>query len=396
VLAEAVPQHLQAKPAQRRRGTGRKGRRRIERHEQAEKAWPTPLQALLVAERCAALSGCDTDFDKILTIAYAGMRWGEAIGLRPEVARGDQLGIEWKLYELNGRFYRGRPKDGSIRSVDLPRFLAGLLATRLAGGIGVCPCRHTEEPWCPGDRYVFLGAEGGHFRRSSYSRRFFRPATDGWYLAAGQREAAPVLVDASVPFPGRSVPPRPAAVPGEPFEVPAGRGIARLASDSKTGRCGCCGRAFRRRLDGSLIAHSGAAGRCEGGGEPPAEDAALATWMPVLPRLTPHGLRHGHQTWMEEAGVSDVLRSERMGQEVPGMRGVYAHVSPAMRAHLKTALQERWEVSLRERAALSPRSIVPALDALLIAGRKPTTKIGSHLAPRIGQRLRGPPPIRSG
>jgi hypothetical protein len=141
---------------------------------------------------------------------------------------------------------------------------------------------------------------------------------------------------------------------------------------------------------------SGAAGRCEGSGEPPAEDSALATWLPVLPRLTPHGLRHGHQTWMEEAGVSDVLRSERMGHEVPGMRGVYAHVSPAMRAHLKTALQEHWEVSLRERAALSPRSIVPALDALLIAGRKPTTKIGSHLAPRIGQRLRGRPPIRSG
>ncbi len=54
LLGEAIPRHLQVNPAQRRRGKGRKGRRRIELHEEAEKAWPTPLQALLVAERCPA------------------------------------------------------------------------------------------------------------------------------------------------------------------------------------------------------------------------------------------------------------------------------------------------------------------------------------------------------
>lgn len=47
------------------------------------------------------------------------------------------------------------------------------------------------------------------------------------------------------------------------------------------------------------------------------------------------------------------------------MRGVYGHVSPAMRAELAAALQERWEAALRERARLSRRSIVPVLDALL-------------------------------
>jgi integrase len=392
ILGDAVPQHLQANPAQRRRGKGRKGRRRIERHEQAEKAWPTPLQALLVAERCAALSGCDTDFIMVLAIAYTGMRWGEAIGLRPECVRADQLGIEWKLYELNGRFYRGRPKDGSIRPIDLPPFLAGLLASHVAAnGASICTCRNTEVPWCTGDRYVFLGAEGGHFRRSTFSRRFFRPAADGWYPAAGHRPAAPVLADVGLPFPGQPVPPWPAAIPDEPFAVPVGKGIIRLASDSVTGRCKLCGRAFRRRADGTLIAHNAASGRCDGSGQPPAEDATLATWLPVLPKLTPHGLRHGHQTWMEEAAISDVLRSERMGHEVPGMRGVYAHVSQAMRTDLKTALQQRWEASLRTRAGYSPRSIVPALDVLLAAQRKPTTKIGSHLAPRIGHSLRGPP-----
>jgi len=34
-----------------------------------------------------------------------------------------QIDIHWKLYELNGRFYRGRPKDGSMRTADIPPFL---------------------------------------------------------------------------------------------------------------------------------------------------------------------------------------------------------------------------------------------------------------------------------
>jgi hypothetical protein len=116
----------------------------------------------------------------------------------------------------------------------------------------------------------------------------------------------------------------------------------------------------------------------------PAEDAALASWLPVLPALTPHGLRHGHQTWMDEAGIPDVLKSERMGHEVPGMRGVYGHVSPSMRAELTAALQERWETALRERARLPQRSIVPVPDTLLAAQPNTTAKIGSRLAPKTG------------
>ncbi len=70
------------------------------------------------------MSGCGTDFVMIVTIAYTGMRWSEAIGLRPAFVQADQLRIEWKLYELRGPFYLGGPKDGSIRPVDLPPFLA--------------------------------------------------------------------------------------------------------------------------------------------------------------------------------------------------------------------------------------------------------------------------------
>jgi hypothetical protein len=82
---------------------------------------------------------------------------------------------------------------------------------------------------------------------------------------------------------------------------------------------------------------------------------------------------------MDEAGVPDTLKSERMGHEITGMRGIYSHVSPAMRADLKAALQERWQDALRERSRISPRSSVRLLDALLAAHQSPNAKIGLHL-----------------
>jgi hypothetical protein len=218
----------------------------------------------------------------------------------------------------------------------------------------------------------------------SSSARFFRPSADGSYPVRGPQTAVPVLVDAASPFPGRPVPPWPPALPGYPFQPPTGRGVIRLVSDARTGRCAMCGRAWPRRLDGTLIAHRARAGRCAGSGELPAPDVALASWLPVLTGLTPHGLRHGHQTWMDEDRIADVLKSERMGHEVPGMRGVYSHVSDAMRAELTAALQERWETSLLDRARLAPRSIVLVLDALLAEQGGSPNKIRSQIAPKIG------------
>jgi hypothetical protein len=310
----------------------------------------------------------------ILTIAYTGMRWSEAIGLGPESVGSDAIQINWKLYELDGRFYKGRPKDGSIRPADLPPFLAQLIAAHLASTPDLgCACRGTEEPWCPGAEYVFLGPGHGHFRRSNYSERFLRPAADAWYPARTGKHrphpAVPVLVKDCETFPGQPVPPWPAAAPGQEFTPPIGRGFPRYVSDQHTGRCSACGRAWPRRLDGKLTSHMDGKVRCSGSGQEPAPDVTLASWLPVLRGLTPHGLRHGHQTWMDEDGIPEVLKTDRMGHEMPGMHGVYGHVSATMRATLKAALQERWESSLRERERFSPHSIVPALNALLAAQR---------------------------
>jgi hypothetical protein len=96
----------------------------------------------------------------------------------------------------------------------------------------------------------------------------------------------------------------------------------------------------------------------------PAE-TPLACWLPIKPGLSPHGLRHSHKTWMAEDGIPEILAEQRLGHEVPGMRGLCAHASDRMRADLKAALQARWEDSLRVRAAIASHSPVPLLDKLL-------------------------------
>lgn len=349
-LSDAVPRYIPSNPAARRKGKGKKGQHRIERIEKAGKVWANPLEALLVAERAAALSGSDTDFAVIMTLAYTGMRWSEVIGLPPECVHNDVIDVHWKLYELNGRFYRGRPKDGSMRTLAVPPFLRDLLAKHFqsdAPSRCTCTGRSTDDgsiPWCTGGRYLFLGPQGGHFRRSNYSERVFRPAADGWHperKGKAGRARMPVLVDFESGWPGRPLTPWPSVQPGVSYEPPQGRGRARIT-----------------------------------------DDARLASWAPVRADLTPHGLRHGYQTWMDEIGTSYVLQSRQMGHEVPGMRGIYSHVTPGMLDGLRDALQALWLTSLQQRAAISARSTVRSLDAALAALREGDAAPAVSSAPR--------------
>ena len=68
---------------------------------------------------------------------------------------------------------------------------------------------------------------------------------------------------------------------------------------------------------------------------------------------------------MDNRGVQKVLRDLVMGHRTAGMEGVYAHVTPQSRATLIAADEADWHSSLAARAAISPRSPVPVLDALL-------------------------------
>jgi len=331
--AAAKPPLIPYNPAIRPRNRGRRTGRRLDRGPQ--RVWATPLQALLVAERAALLSGRDEDFTMVVTIAYTGLRWGEVIGLECEHVQRDEIHVEWQLREIRSIFHRLPPKDDSYRSpnwepclpVDLPSFLAHLLARQIqAQPRQRCACAGQHGG---SGHYVFLGLDGGHCRRSNYARRIFRPACDGRYHPGTGLPARLVIADASA-WPGVPVATWPSVQPGTaPYTSPRGRGIQAIP-----------------------------------------EDTPLACWLPVKLGLTPHGLRHSHKTWMAEAGIPEILAEQRLGHEVPGMRGLYAHASDRMRDDLKRALQVRWEESLRARASIHPHSPVPLLDEFLATFRE--------------------------
>ena len=65
-------------------------------------------------------------------------------------------------------------------------------------------------------------------------------------------------------------------------------------------------------------------------------------WEPIITGFRFHDLRHTHRTWMDEAGIAEALKSQRLGHQLPGIRGVYAHVTEPMHAPLRVALQDRW------------------------------------------------------
>ena len=71
-----------------------------------------------------------------------------------------------------------------------------------------------------------------------------------------------------------------------------------------------------------------------------------------------------------EDGIPEILAEQRLGHQVPGMRGLYAHASQQMRERLTATLQARWDESLRQRATIDPHSPVPLLDNLLMPFRK--------------------------
>lgn len=314
--------------AVKRRGRGRKRARRAIAVRGPEKVWATPLQTLLLAERCALLSGRDDDFVLIVLTAYTGMRWGEVHGLERPACRLDRLQVDWQLRELAGRLEMVPPKDDSHRPVDLPPFLAGLVSEQSVRSQGRCPCPG-RTPECGGrGQYLFLSPDGAHHRRSNYARRMFQPGADGRYPKGNRQTGKRVLVD-TTEWPGVPLPAWPDAIPGQPFHPPRGKGIRVVT-----------------------------------------EEDSPSVWLPLIEGLTPHGLRHSHKTWMLEDAVPEVLQAERLGHTVPGIRGVYSHVSDTMRDDLKAKLQRRWERALQERLWFSATSPVPTLNDLLEAAQK--------------------------
>jgi integrase len=343
ILADAVTAgHLDVNPASRQRGRGRKAsqdRARIT----AEKIWATEDAALLLAERCGLLGG-EAEFIRVLLIAFTGLRWGEVNGLQASYVRGPDrrrnhfyIRVEWQMIELNGKFYLAPPKEGSRRDVDIPGWLFTLLQRVKAHGRR-CRCpRHDDGTSACGSReaFLFLGAEAGHARRSNYATRVFRPAADGVYPAEKRRRGYHTerwrVHCSRDPFPGIPVPMR---------------GMHRAK----------------------------------------AEQLAECSWAALIPGLTPHGLRHGHQTAMRRDRVPRVLRRDRLGHGASGdIADHYTHIDDEMTEEMLTRQTQRWQAAVAARAHIDeargaePRSAVPALDEWLAPFRERDGESSSHL-----------------
>lgn len=111
----------------------------------------------------------------VLVLAYCGLRWGEAVGLR--VRNLDMLKrrihIEENAVEVGGRVEVGTPKNHKRRTVPFPRFLSEALA-RMCEGKGR-------------DDLVFPGEDGTGYLRST------RVQADrgGWFTGAVKRAGLP-------------------------------------------------------------------------------------------------------------------------------------------------------------------------------------------------------------
>jgi integrase len=321
ILSDAVAADLITRNAARfprRRGMAA-SEARAAAAEAGQEPWTDPLQALLIAERAALLSGRDEEFVQVITMHYTGMRWGEVTGLEASNVKPGSIRIWWQLAEVNGVFIKIPPKYGSRRTIDIAPFLWDLISAHLRTTEGrECSCdRSGGTPLCEGSRHVFLGRAKGqpdgvdqearrgvHQRRSGYAAWIFKPAATGWYPQRSPQPARPVPVTGE-PWPGLPV---------------RGRN---------------------------------------------AHHRAQASWLPILSGATPHACRHGRETCMDGHGVQKVLRDLVMGHRTTGMEGVYAHVTPESRAALIAADEADWNSSLAARAAISPTSPTAVLDALL-------------------------------
>jgi hypothetical protein len=157
--------------------------------------------------------------------------------------------------------------------------------------------------------YVRNGVDGqpaAHWRRSGFAAWIFQPAVTGFYprRAPNPKHPVPLLAE---PWPGIPV---------------RGRG---------------------------------------------ASNRAEASWTPIAPGLTPHGLRHSHMVMLDEFRTPSVLIEERFGHLNGTVSARYKHVSQDMRAELLANLTVLWNKTLDERLVLNPRSPVAALDNLLLA-----------------------------
>jgi integrase len=128
------------------------------------------MRVATVAQVAALAEVIDPRFRAlVLVAAYAGLRWGELVGLR--VKRVDllhgRITVAEQATEIDGQFTWGPPKtEAGRRTVTLPAVAAAALVEHLGSYSQPGP-----------DGLVFTSTDGALLRRSNFNRRVWRPAT---------------------------------------------------------------------------------------------------------------------------------------------------------------------------------------------------------------------------
>lgn len=125
------------------------------------RARTTRKQFLSAAEVAALADASGRDRVLVYVLAYCGLRFGEAAGLRVsdvDLAR-RRLRVERSISDVDGHLVATTPKTHHAREVPVPSFVAAMLADVVAGQ--------------PADAPLFTGPSGGLLRGNNFRRRSF-------------------------------------------------------------------------------------------------------------------------------------------------------------------------------------------------------------------------------
>jgi integrase len=129
------------------------------------------LHVLSLAEVYRIAESIDPDYRAmVLTMAYCGLRFGEAAALRRtdlDLHRG-RLTVARALSEVRGHITEGGTKTRKVRTVTMPKVVVAALSEHMG--------RHPGE-------LIFTAPDGGYIRRTNWRRRVWAPALEAAGLA---------------------------------------------------------------------------------------------------------------------------------------------------------------------------------------------------------------------